>query len=159
MESGKGEAAMLINCSNHPSAQWGSAQLAAAEEFGGVVDLPFPQVDPRMGPEELRALTGAYAEKIEAMKPAAVFAAGEFTFLFMLVDRLLSDGIRVVCGCSRRDAVETRRADGSSEKTSVFVFERFRDYQYYAGTGRSAGAGAGSLAGRKDGRERTPAEE
>ena len=120
---------MLLNCSNHPHDSWGPAQLEAAGEYGEVIDLPFPQVDPRLDPDQLQVLVREYACRIEAMKPTAVIAAGEFTFLFMLVNRLLRDGVKVICACSKRDTVEKRLPDGSSEKKSIFVFERFREYQ------------------------------
>ena len=120
---------MLLNCSNHPSALWGSPQLRAAGEYGEVIDLPFPQVDPGLDPDQLQPLVGEYVRRIEEMKPDAVMAAGEFTFLFMLVNRLLRDGVRVICPCSRRDTVERTLPDGSSEKRSLFVFERFREYR------------------------------
>lgn len=57
--------------------------------------------------------------------------AGEFTFAFMLVDKLLQDGIRVMCSCSRRMTVEVKKDDGTNEKKSVFLFEGFRDYERY----------------------------
>ena len=53
------------------------------------------------------------------------------TFLFMLVDRLLHDGVNVVCTCSRRDTVEVKNPDGTNEKKAVFFFERFRTYEYF----------------------------
>ena len=76
---------MLLNCSNHPSAGWGEALLEAAKQYGEVKDLPFPQIEPAMTTQELRRLTDEYAKRIEALHPDAVMAAGEFTFLFMLV--------------------------------------------------------------------------
>lgn len=124
---------MLLNCSNHPSAGWGEALLEAAKQYGEVKDLPFPQIEPAMTTQELRRLTDEYAERIEALRPDAVMAAGEFTFLFMLVDRLLQDGVRVLCTCSRRETKEIMRPDGSTEKTAIFCFERFRPYEYYKG--------------------------
>lgn len=122
---------MLINCTNHPSERWSDAQKKAAEAFGGVTDFPFPQIDPAASTGELRPLAAEYAEKIEAMHCDAVLAAGEFSFLFLLVDKLLRDGVRVVCSCSRRMTTEEKRADGSIEKNSVFVFEKFRDYEHF----------------------------
>ncbi|MBQ9616431.1 MAG: CRISPR-associated protein [Selenomonadaceae bacterium] len=122
---------MLINCTNHPSKLWGKAQKKAAEAFGGAVDLPFPQIDPSDSTEELRSLAAEYAEKIEAMDGDAVLVAGEFAFVFLLVDKLLSDGVRVLCASSKRLTTEEQQPDGSMEKHSVFVFERFRDYEYF----------------------------
>ena len=57
--------------------------------------------------------------------------AGEFTFTFMLVDKLLSDGVKVIASCSKRVTEEKKNGDGSSEKRSVFRFERFREYEYF----------------------------
>ena len=65
------------------------------------------------------------------MKPDAVLAAGEFTLLFMLVDRLLQDGITVVSSCSTRETIEYKRPDGTNEKKAVFRFECFRRYEYF----------------------------
>ena len=124
---------MLINCSNHPSSLWSTSQREAEKIYGEILDIPYPQVDPGLDAGELRPLVDEYASKIETLNPDAVFLAGEFTFLFMLVDRLLKDGLHVISACSRRDTQEIQRPDGSSEKRSVFVFERFRDYRYYDG--------------------------
>ena len=122
---------MLINFTNHPYAIWPEAQREAARAFGEVKDLPFPQVAPHLSAAELRALADEYAEKIEAMKPDAVLAAGEFTLLFMLVDRLLQDGITVVSSCYTRETIEYKRPDGTNEKKAVFRFECFRRYEYF----------------------------
>lgn len=51
----------------------------------------------------------------------------------MLVDKLLSDGVNVVSSCSRRLTEETRKDDGTNEKKSVFLFERYRKYEYFKG--------------------------
>ncbi len=122
---------MLINCTNHPYEIWGEAQRKGAGCIGGVLECPFPQIDPRRTTEELRALDGKTAGQIEGMHPEAVLLAGEFSFTFMLADKLLTDGVRVVCSCSGRRTTETRKPDGTVEKTAVFAFEGFRDYAYY----------------------------
>ena len=122
---------MLINCTNHPYEIWGEAQRDAAVKFGEVVDLPFPQIEPRSSTKELRRLTERYARRIEAQQPEAVLVAGEFTFAFMLVDRLLTDGVRVLSTRSRRITQEELNPDGTNRKTSVFVFDCFREYARY----------------------------
>ena len=125
---------MLLNCTNHPYGIWSETMRAEAERcYGEVKDLPFPRVDPAWGEEALRREVAAYAAEIEALGADAVLAAGEFTFLFMLVDRLLADGVRVICSCSKRNTVEVKRPDGSNEKKSVFSFSGFRPYARYDG--------------------------
>ena len=122
---------MLINCTNHPYEIWNDSQREAAAAYGEVLDLPFPQIDPKWTSQELRKLTEDYCEKINLQAPAAVLVAGEFTFAFMLVDKLLRDGIKVMCSCSRRMTVEKKKEDGTNEKQSVFLFEGFREYTRY----------------------------
>lgn len=120
---------MLLNCTNHPYQTWGDKLCkATAALYGEVKECPFPHVDPLWDTDELRRQVGAYADRIEAERPDAVLVAGEFTFLFMLVDRLLSDGVEVVCTCSSRNTTETVDEHGNNVKRSVFVFERFRPY-------------------------------
>ena len=123
---------MLINLTNHPYEMWSDSQKnAALEEYGEVYPMPFPAVEPSWTTEKLWEVADEYADKIEALKPDAVLAAGEMTFLFIMVDRLLKDGIKVVCSCSKRTAVEEKKPDGTIEKKSVFSFECFREYSYY----------------------------
>ena len=105
---------MFVNCTNHPYDMWGDAQRSAAEKYGEVVDLPFPSVDPLLGTDYIRRLVDDYARRIEALHAQAVLVAGEFSFMFMLVDKLLSDGEHVVCACSRRKTTEVRRPDGTN---------------------------------------------
>lgn len=122
---------MLINCSNHPYEIWSDLQKEAASMYGEVMEMPFPQIDPVLSSEEIRRLVAEYARDIGQQKPDAVFVAGEFTFTFMLVDKLLSDGVKVIASCSRRVTEETKKEDGTNEKKSVFRFERFREYEYF----------------------------
>ena len=51
---------MFINLSNHPHFRWLPEQLKAAECYGEVVDLPFPQIPPQMTGEELDAEVARY---------------------------------------------------------------------------------------------------
>ena len=122
---------MLINCTNHPYEIWNTAQQEAAGRFGSVVDLPFPQIDPHSTPDELCRLAKRVADRIEALQPDAVLVAGEFTFTFILVDKLLKDGVRVLCTCSQRMTQEFLNPDGTNEKRTVFVFDCFREYTHY----------------------------
>ena len=122
---------MLINCTNHPYEIWNESQREAAKRYGEVKDLPFPQIDPNAEINDLRGIAAEYTEKIEELKPEAVLVAGEFTFAFMLVDKLLQDGVNVMTSCSKRVTEEVKNADGTNEKKSVFKFERFRKYAYY----------------------------
>ena len=128
---------MLINFSNHPYEMWSEKQRESAKQYGEVLDFPFPPVAPDIDTEDLRKIVQDCAEKIEAMNPTAVMVAGEFTLIFMLVDKLLQDGVKVICTCSRRLTTERKLSGDSNEKTSIFVFERFREYDYFTKRGEA----------------------
>lgn len=119
---------MLVNFTNHPSAQWGEAQLTAARRWGAVVDLPFPEVDPAADEASLDAIAGLYAGRILAMAPDAVLCQGECTLAYRITRRLLEQGVPVVAACTRRRSVEQPQPDGTTLKRSVFAFTRFRQY-------------------------------
>ena len=120
---------MLINLSNHPSAKWPPEQSAAAQVFGKVVDLPFPDVDPSGGEEYIRSLCETYMQKIDQVSIACrasevtVHIMGEMTLTFALVDALQSRGITCVASTTERVVTE---ADGV--RTSAFHFRQFRKY-------------------------------
>jgi CRISPR-associated Csx2 family protein len=121
---------ILINLSNHPSSTWSNLQMqAAAEQFGKVVDVPFPDIDPEWEVEQIEQLAQAYLERIEKIavehqaKPS-VHLMGEYTFCFALVRKLQTIGINCVVSTSQRQA--TMNPDGT--KTIMFNFVQFRPY-------------------------------
>ena len=91
---------MLINFTNHPSAQWSAEQKVAAQVYGKVIDLA----------------------------PNAVLCQGECTFVYRVVQRLEAAGIPTLAACSRRKSQETTYPDGSTLKRSIFAFAGFRRY-------------------------------
>lgn len=110
-----------------------AAVALVGKSFGAGDERSFhlPAVDPFADTKELRGLAEDYGKRIIAMKPDAVLVAGEFTLVFMLVDLLLKNKLKVLSSCSRRITTEVRKEDGTNEKKSVFQFERFREYAYY----------------------------
>lgn len=122
---------MFINFTNHPSNNWGQKQIEASLQFGEIVDLAFPQVDPKSSEEEIHALAQRYIEHIVEMEPEAILVAGEFSLCYHVVNGLLQKGVNVVCSCSERRTEEKTNADGSLTKTANFYFERYRKYQNF----------------------------
>jgi len=121
---------MLINLSNHPSATWSEEQMqAAAEQFGKVVDVPFPDIDPVWNTEQIEQLADVYLEKIEKLTAEhqanpTVHLMGEYTFCFALVRKLQAIGVECVVSTSQRQS--SMNPDGT--KTIAFNFVRFRAY-------------------------------
>ena len=115
--------AIFINHTNHRSEQWSIEQRAAAERFGRIVDLPFPDIHPDWGEVEIAGMAVGTAARIVAMKPEAVLCQGEFTLAFHVVQGLKRLGIPVYAACSQRNTVTQ-----GDKKISIFNFVRFRAY-------------------------------
>ncbi|MFN8257119.1 MAG: CRISPR-associated protein [Bacteroidales bacterium] len=135
---------MLINLSNHPSANWGTEQMQAAKaQFGLVEDLSFPNIDPTAGKAEIEELAQYYLKQIKekaeteklqrAQSDDGVFSGrskvavnlmGERTFCFALFKLLQSENIQCVVSTTERVVLEEK----NGLKTARFRFVQFRDY-------------------------------
>ena len=135
---------MLINLSNHPSANWSQEQKQAAIHiYGNVEDLPFPQVDPKASKKGIEKLARHFFEQIKeksdteklhrAQTDDGVFSGGsqvtvhlmgELTFCFALLKMLWAENITCVASTTERTVIEEK--DG--RKTAQFKFIQFREY-------------------------------
>ena len=132
---------MLLNLSNHPSAQWPEKQKNRAnQQFGEIADLPFPVIDPEIDENKIVNLAHKYAEKclqqfnipvkqqfnipVKQQLRNAVHIMGELTFCFALVNILQKKGIKCIASTTKRNVVQN-----GLTKTSGFSFVRFREYQ------------------------------
>lgn len=120
--------AVFVNFSNHPSSRWSSEQLSAAEEFGRVVDEPFPTVPADMGEAGISRLADEATARILAQRPAAVLCQGEFTLAFAVTERLKEKGVTVLAASSDRGLEMEEEANAGTRKVTVFRFTRFRKY-------------------------------
>ena len=115
---------MLLNLSNHPSASWPVAQLAAAGGESQVFDMPFPAIDPSGDEAYIESLADEYLAKILSTKGVtAVHIMGEMNFTYAMVNRLKANGIRCLASTTKRETVEE-----NGVKISKFNFVRFREY-------------------------------
>lgn len=119
---------IFINHTNHPSVRWSEQQKDASLAYGEITDIPFPLISPRASSNEIREMALKMADKIIAMKPAAVLCQGEFNYVFCLVDALLAHGIRVMSACSERVVREWKDENGEEHRDAVFRFQQYRDY-------------------------------
>lgn len=118
---------MFLNFSNHPSAHWGKEQLAAAQQYGEVVDLAFPAVESEASTEQVHEQADGYVTKILQMKPDCVLCQGEFCLSYRVIDKLKEAGVKVVAACSNRETQEVTE-NGMTKRLSYFVFQQFREY-------------------------------
>lgn len=117
---------MLVNLSNHPSDKWDKGQLDAASEYGKIIDIPFPTVDPNGDEQYIRLLSDKMVEKITDLaekEDVTVHIMGEMTFTFLTVDSLLKAGISCIASTTSRIV-----RDNGNYKESEFRFIRFRRY-------------------------------
>ena len=118
---------IFINLSNHPSSQWEEKQINAALQFGEIIDLQFPQVEPNDNNQQIDLLADEYVLKIENMAKGAfvtVHIMGELTFVYAIVSKLKQSGIECYASTSERNVVE----NNNGLKTSIFKFVNFRRY-------------------------------
>ena len=118
----------FINYTNHPSVNWSEAQRQAAQIYGEIMDMDFPEIEPQWDEEQVASLACQQAEEIIAQKPVAVLVQGEFTFSYVLISLLLQAGIRVVAACSQRCTESVINEKQETIRRSVFKFVRFRQY-------------------------------
>jgi hypothetical protein len=120
---------MLINLSNHPSVNWKPEQIAAAQAFGEIVDLPFPAILPEWDTEKVILMAHEYLDKCKRLvdgkdKTSAVHLAGEPIFCFALAQLLLKENITCLVSTTERITTEE-----NGMKISEFRFGRFREYK------------------------------
>ena len=117
---------LFLNLSNHPSGLWGDKQIAEAQKYGTIEDIPFPTISPEACYEEMEEMTNNIVKNILKKAEKAVVTVhvmGEMTFTYALVNKLKAEGITCVASTTERIAEEK---DGV--KTSEFKFVRFREY-------------------------------
>ena len=119
---------VFINCSNHPSETWCAEQKKAAEEYGRIVDIRFPEVDPGWTNAQVNAEAERICGEIDQYDAAAVMCQGEFTLTYAVISRLKEKGTTVLAACSRRRTEETINAEGSTQKKAIYSFEGFREF-------------------------------
>jgi len=120
---------LFINLSNHPSTSWSPEQLAAAQCYGKISDLPFPEVDPDGDERYIQSLVKDYMNMINSQfstlnSQLFVHVMGEMTFTFAMINALQKQGITCVASTTERVAMEE-----NGVKTSEFRFKQFRKYE------------------------------
>lgn len=125
---------MFINISNHPSEKWGKEQIEAANEYGKIVDITFPNVSPEASALEVEDIAYGLLEDIREMENfykeecRMVHLVGEPTLTVAAVSLILSH--YPVCTSTTKRIV-TENQDGTI--TKAFKFERFREYRVLSG--------------------------
>jgi hypothetical protein len=122
---------MLINLSNHPSANWSAEQTGIAiKQFGEIQDLPFPAVDPTGNNMYLEQLAEDYlniiVKKYFSVPLPTIHIMGEMTFTYSMVRLLQNYGFTCVSSTTERIAKEE-----NGLKTSEFRFIKFRPYSNF----------------------------
>ena len=114
---------IFVNLSNHPSSNWDAAQRQAAEQYGTIVDVPFPAVPAEQDENYIEQLGEELVQRVLQYAPRAVLCQGEFTLAYTVIRKLKKRGVRVLAACSERNVVTH-----GNTKQVVFQFERFREY-------------------------------
>ena len=102
--------------------------MTAAESYGKIIDMPFPEVPPNSSSEDVQKMAFDNLQKILEIAPVAVLCQGEFSYTVAMVELLKKNKIPVLAATSERIVSEIVEADGSTKKVSIFQFVRFREY-------------------------------
>ena len=119
----------FVNFSNHSSSGWNNKQKTAAQKWGQIIDVPYPDITAICDEAAISRLAEGSVAKILSYNPAAVMCQGEFTLAYAVTTMLKRKGITVVAACSDRKSMETILDDGTTKKQSIFDFVRFREYK------------------------------
>lgn len=117
----------LINLSNHPSDKWSEEQMAAAMNYGVVIDLPFPVVNADASENDIDALANALIGRVMdygSPETVTVHVMGEMTLTYNMVRKLKEANYK--CLASTTDRMVRDLDDGRKEV--AFKFVRFREY-------------------------------
>lgn len=116
---------MFINLTNHPSSGWSQEQLNATLQYGEIVDISFPIIEPFFTKAEVDELADITVEGIRSVDASpVVHIMGEMTFTYAVVERLKALGI--TCVASTTERLVKMMPDG--KKVSEFKFVQFREY-------------------------------
>lgn len=116
----------LLNISNHPFEKWSEIQKQAAiEQFGKVVDMPFPNIPPEYSTAQIYKMAEEYKSKIFEEHPncKAIHIMGEFNFTFHFVSIIKE---YIPCFASTTERKFEELSDGS--RKLYFDFVQFRAY-------------------------------
>lgn len=117
---------MFINLTNHPSEKWSEEQLTAARNYGEIVDMTFPIIEPTLTKKGILRLVEVYTKKIVDIGNVknVVHVMGEMTFTHNLVNALKELGITCLASTTERSIT----MDPDGKKISGFKFVQFREY-------------------------------
>lgn len=119
---------MLINLSNHPSEKWSESQINAAQsQFGEIIDLPFPQIEPDATKEDVLKIARDYLNRVcqtGLPETTAIHIMGEMTLTYQLVSLLKDARYRCYASTTIREVYEQE----PGKKMVIFQFVNFREY-------------------------------
>lgn len=116
---------MFINLSNHPTAHWNERQTKAAQEYGEIVNIAFPDIPCNATSAEVTDIADRYVSMITKYDNPTVHIMGEMTLTYAIVRRLRAAGI--TCLASTTSRIKQQLPDGSF--ISEFRFQTFRNYE------------------------------
>lgn len=121
---------MFINFTNHSVSTWSNAQKRAAEKYGNIREIHFPNVSPYASADDIKLFADNYVSQIVSLLPKdednAVLCQGEFSLCIAVIEKLKERNIKVLCACSERRVIEN--FDGEKNiKKAEFYFVGYRE--------------------------------
>lgn len=122
----------LLVISNHAPEKWGESQRAGWDEISYI---PFPNVPANMDTAgvielatQLCGKIGEFYNRCDGQNAEGyITIQGEFSLCKAVFDALYGEDVKFVFPTTERKAVETLNPDGTTTKTAIFEFVRWRE--------------------------------
>lgn len=120
----------FINMTNHDAHMWSNDQKEAATNYGEIINVGFPKINPHDSSARVAARATNITKEIikKYGKNIIVLVQGEMNFTYAVVNLFKKEGVTCLAATSERKVIETTQPDGNTKKTSVFQFVKFREY-------------------------------
>lgn len=118
----------FANISHHSTDKWNTSQREAAQGFGEIHEMGFPNIPATWTREAVHAAAKALVSRLKTEGFSSCLIQGEMTFVVAFVDAAKKADIACYAACSERVSSEEILPDGSTRKVAHFQFVQFRSY-------------------------------
>lgn len=122
---------MFFSISNHRVSSWPEKQILSAGGMDNIVDMSFPQLTGDDDEHKVAEYVKNYLDKIPIDNSLTVFVAGEYCFVFALINALKKRGQKVVFANANIKLEYFTDAKDNCNRKITYSFENFREYEIY----------------------------
>lgn len=122
---------MFYSVSNHSVLSWPEKQILLSGGMDNIVDLGFPKLTGDDDEFRILGYVNNYLDKIPVDKDSTVFVAGEYCFVFALINALKKRGQKVVFANADIKLEYFTDEKNNCNRKITYNFKNFREYEIY----------------------------